>query len=950
MSDIAWMAKARKIAEQTYRNFLQHVVIEHVIKKDRIGQLPDKKKDKVAKEELADFRTIRLMSISGKGGFHPQGQYDKYTNVTLLDHLLSVTRGSLLLATMNWLSQNANMEENLLNKKLAVIAATAFLHDLDKDLEEARSVVDLKPSDMAERVKRYGIESFLENAGVNLTAEHLLHLIEQVEDTQSYRHLTTPLPKFIGDELAHYVKLADKLDGIWLDSTPEKGGFKGVINRLEKDNSRFKENSLLPHWHPIDIYDPHHPFLLDKLQLFLSLFSEAITGIPPLLEGHHDGRLYMLLPKSQFDDIVDKALTKLGEELPFGLDIDISNVGVPALLNGQPTHAELQRFILNKTKMSHDKLCKLLTVKSKYKAQLEQPLDDLLGKMGLAPRFPKRSLQLMTLYDTLEGLDADEEEWLRYAAHLALMLNLKIDKSKTLTYEQREVFLLDTLQLERPAFITEIDDQKSRCVLTALWAITLADKDDDLNKAIWEEDGLLQRWLEGFEDNPGFRQFLEIGEGSMIAQQVKQHFRYLLTNQRVVAENEDALGRCLFTDEPTEFKNPINQASGLLGVKISAFSGRDNRPELLTSDKPHTVISPVSMAEHKIRHEIQGGSKDGVPTLIYSPTTVGFFGGLLLNREMSAMSLFDMSRLEVKKGTVLRGPEMYQGRLRLAKLERLSEKTKDQITQLRLLLTAARRTGRPFHIFRGLPTTQREFFYYDAMPSLLRKLLGSNALRLEKIPDALKKVELAQTLLEHNNLGYEVLNRYVTTETRFGAICLAWCVLAKDEQASPAVIITKKRLYQEYLNYSEVNMTPSDKAFVELGQAAIDIQKYVGASNSTSEQMKTFNICLEAVNIARKATVPQDNPESLIYAVAGELENGLKDKAKYDKAKKKQFENCLKFAEQFVNDVWLKVMKGRMVSHSSLRVFGSIYRIAFVHAHIKNYEENHPESQKTVET
>ena len=156
MSDIAWMAKARKIAEQTYSNFLQHVVIEHVIEKDRIGQLPDKKKDKVTENSLADSRTVRLMSISGKGS----EKYPQYTNVTLLDHLLSVTRGSLLLATMNWLSQNADMEENLLNKKLAVIAATAFLHDLDKDLEEARNVVDLKPSDMAERVKRYGIESF----------------------------------------------------------------------------------------------------------------------------------------------------------------------------------------------------------------------------------------------------------------------------------------------------------------------------------------------------------------------------------------------------------------------------------------------------------------------------------------------------------------------------------------------------------------------------------------------------------------------------------------------------------------------------------------------------------------------------------------------------------------------------------------------------------------------
>ncbi|TGO02470.1 hypothetical protein PN36_24545, partial [Candidatus Thiomargarita nelsonii] len=181
-------------------------------------------------------------------------------------------------------------------------------------------------------------------------------------------------------------------------------------------------------------------------------------------------------------------------------------------------------------------------------------------------------------------------------------------------------------------------------------------------------------------------------------------------------------------------------------------------------------------------------------------------------------------------------------------------------------------------------------------------------------------------------------NRYVSSDTRLGAICLAWCVL--EGKASSTEISTKIRLRDEYLNYSEDNMTPSDKAFVELGKAATSIQKYVSVNEgSTSEQMKVFNICLETVNAVRNAPVPQNAPESLIYAVAGELENGLKDKAKYDKAKTKQFELCLKFAEQFVNEVWLKVMKGKMVSHSSLRVFGSIYRMAFLQTYIQHFKD-----------
>jgi hypothetical protein len=788
---------------------------------------------------------------------------------------------------------------------------------------------------VAEKVELYGIDAFLNKAGVSLNSEHLLHLIEQVEVSQSFLHLLTPLPRFIDDRMPLYVRMADKLDGIFLDSDPNKGGITGVLKRLETDKSCL-DSSLLPHWQAINLFDPHHPFLLDKLQLFLSKFSQHIVGVPPLLEGHHDGRLTMLLPKAHFDEIVDKALNKLAEVLPFGLEVDVSNVGVPALLNGQPTHAELQALMLNKSKMPAEKISKLLKIQSKYKAQVIQPLDELLEELGLQPRFPKKSLQLMTVYDSLADFDADEEEWLRYAAHLALMLNLKI-KNAPLSYEQREAALLSLIPVARPEFIQDVEDNKSRCVLTALWVITLAD--EDLKETIWEEDGLLESWLKDFKP------FLEIGEGDKVAQQVKTHFQQLLTHKRVVAENEKALGRCLFTDEPIDFKNTISQATGLLGVKISAFSGRDNRPELLTSDKPHTVVSPVSLAEHKIHHEIQGGSKDGVPTLIYSPTTVGLFGGLILKTDMAAKSLFDLSRLEAKKGSVLYGPEIYQGRLRLAKLERLSDKTKDQVTQLRLLLTAARRTGRPFHVFRGLPTTQRAFFYYDAMPPLLKKLLGGNELRLEQLPQALKQVELAQTLLENNNLGYEVLNLYVSSGTRLGAICLAWCVLDKQDKASASEISTKIHLYQEYCNYSEDNMTQSDKAFVELGKAATSIQKYVGANASNSEQMKVFSICLETVNAARTAPIPQDAPESLICAVAGELENGLKDKAKYD-YKAKQVEACLKFAELFVNEVWLKVMKGKMVSHNSLRVFGSIYRMAFLQTYAQQFKDKNEKKDK----
>jgi hypothetical protein len=1006
------LALAREIAEQVYDDFLQQVVIQYVIEKDKIGPLKSTQKKRVDNQTHIDDRIVRLMSISGKGGWHQEKQirdnYAQSTNITLLDHLLSVTRGSLLLYTIYWFSDPDAIDNELLRKKLYVIAVVAFLHDANKilfpefkeeeskerelgegrhQLKSAEDVV-LEASHIKTLMERYGIQAFIKEIQIeDLTEQHLLYLIQGVESGQKFRELwKKSFPSYVDRRLHLCIRMADTLDGIWL-----KDGIQGVLERLKTNKSCF-DNDLLK-WKAIDLYDPHNPFLLDELQRQLSVCSEEIgTGVPPLIELHHDGHLFMLLPEEKFDEVVEAALQELCDDLPFGLELKSPKPGYPRLLNSQPSHEQLQRFI---NKLLVDRLGQIFLWR--YDPSLETQLNQLLSPVGLKPRLSKKPTRgkLTSLYTNFEKMDEEIQEWIRRGAYLSLMLNLTLDENKRqgtfLTPKQREEALLEcvkTIQSNRqadesyPEFISAIADKdgNSRRVLTAIWVVKQAiqDKTETLKEAIWGDDGLLKHWL---EDEPnGFKYFLpKDGKGEEIGEFIKYRFRQLLNGERVIAD-ETLEGRCLLTDEPVNFNQPIDTKNGLYGILKSAFSGRDRRPELLISYKGikakpndgYTLISPVSEAEYKLRATVYGNQKGDFPVLIYSPSTVGFFGGLVLNKQdkknqnIPFLSLYDLSRLEIKKGNVLYGPEMYQGRIRIARFEYMPErlffkpdkKETGQLIVLRLILKAALRTGRPIHVFRGLPTTRREFFYYDALPRLLENLIGATdkGLRLEQIPSALEQLEMAEEIIKRARLGYEMLHNYANPSTRFSSTCFCWSVLCDElqlEKQEGKKAHLKRLMGLLKANYLKgENMTESDSALVELGRKAAGIQQYAGVQSSNNVQMLVFHTCMDALEAARKAPEPIDDDESLIYGIGGRL---LEDLVRKRQAAKNiyrdgdsLFEGCKDVAEWFVKKIWHGVMKRKSISQNTLRMLGSIYRMAFLETQSHSYKEENEKKDNGV--
>ncbi len=326
----AWMETAIQMAEQVYADFLGQVV-EGPVLAEREGALSEEMCKRIAKETHIDPRVVRLMAISGKGGWSEdplkRERYLRNTNITLLDHLLSVVRGALMLAALDCLGCNPEMDAAILKRRLRVIGVLAFLHDLDKMLELERDT-QLPLSEVEDAMRRYGLHAFLGNADVRLSADQIRYLIEKAEASQAFRSPSTELPPREFEALIGYVALADKLDGIWLSSDPENGGLKGELKRLKEDQTLHTDG--LRQWRLLELFDPHHPFLLDELQRWLSVYSFRLTGVLPLIEVHQDGRLFMLLPETEFERIVDIAIKRLCGQLPFQLEMGTTIIPIRA--------------------------------------------------------------------------------------------------------------------------------------------------------------------------------------------------------------------------------------------------------------------------------------------------------------------------------------------------------------------------------------------------------------------------------------------------------------------------------------------------------------------------------------------------------------------------------------------------------------------------------------------
>ena len=889
---------AHVTAVEVYGAFLDECVDRRVIA-DREGP-----KGMVSAGKI-DGRPVRLVTISGKGGWSGDPTLAEHwglnDNISLLDHLLSVARGSLMFwlsdAPRSW-SSEADLAE--IQRLSYGVVCIAFLHDIDKDLGLQRGE-EINVADVEERMRRYGVDEFLASRRIRISPAAMLNYIEEVEGTQAAR---SPAAHDYDRRIAatcRYVELADKLEGVFA-SRKQDAGVDGLISTL-RDSNRWSalQDSGLKQWEKVEIHDHLHVFLLDRFQRALSTSCKESTARLPLIEIVHDGRLLCVIPQEHADDIKRKGLDGFLDDLRSPLRFDVNNRLACKFVGGVASW-ETCRDTMNPKGDWDGRFANLFALPRPFARVHREEINALFDAAGMSPSWSSfdDSAAGATVKPATDHPGGDAAELDMEPAHalafLAIALNHVDSQRRTAAPDaaSRERELVECLKAEGrqpPEILAPVPDRdgRARRILLALWVIgeiwQLAEEDPDSGQEMLDiilgREGLVGLWLDGDDGRTGLSSQIE-DVSSAIVNALRQRFAaYLSGRPATPLDVGNSPKRCILCNEPVGASWRVSTASRAHGIKASAFSGRDGRNDHLASPSGDTHLCPVCLAELQLRQNAQDefrGSGD-LPPLISSPVTMGLFGGLAFEREDTevSMGLHDLNRLEIKKGSVYYGLDCQTRRIRVARLEVLPNSDTELVTRLHMTLRAIRRLGRPIHIFRGAPGRHSAIFYSDALPAWLERLLGGNSLRIEQLPDALSKLELFEKMAEAPGLGIEWAKQLSDSDPKIvlGALCVAWA-LAVDRRDIGGNKDQAWRLIEEKtrehglghirnLGGEQVNLKDNQDPLIRLAWLATRIQKRIGIGASANKQLLCWKSALEFYPSALRSTA-QDSTALILGA------------------------------------------------------------------------------------
>ena len=957
---------AHRMAVEVYGAFLKECVLGRVSsdRTDPKGKVTDTK---------IDGRPVRLVTISGKGGWDSDPElaqrWERSDNISLLDHLLSVARGALMFRLADipgaW-SDEADRPK--LEQLACAVVCIAFLHDVDKDLGLERGErIDV--ADVAERMRRYGIDEFLRNRQIRISPAAMLNYIEEVEGTQAARSPAAPDYDRRIAAGCQYVELADKLEGTFTSSDEGKG-VDGVLSLLEHWPAL--QAPELKQWEKVEIHDHLRGFLLDRFQRALSQACKILDGRLPLIEIVHDGRLLCVIPREHVDDVKKKALDWFLNDLPYGLRFAVNNRLACEFVGGLASWETCRRVMDPKGDWQVRPYANLLALPRPFARTNHEAVNALFAAAGMTTSWSSfdDSAPGATAKPALDHPGGDAGDLDMEPAHalafLTIALNHKDAHGETAAPDAgcRERELVDLLRVEGkqpPPVVAAVpeNDARTRRVLLALWAIgqvwRLAEEDCDsaqeMLDAILGRDGLVGLWIEGANGRNGLsHQIMDVS--SDILNALRERFSAYLSGRPVLPFDVGNSAKCcILCNEPVGASRRINTASRAHGIKASAFSGRDGRNDHLTSPSGDTHLCPVCLAELQLRQNAQDdfkGSGD-LPPLISSPVTLGLFGGLAFEGENTekSMGLHDLNRLEIKKGAVYEGLDCQTRRIRVARLEKLPNKDADLVAFLHRALKAARRLGRPIHVFSGAPRRHPAIFYFDALPMWLETLLGGNSLRIEQIPEALSNLNLFARLADAKGLGIKWAKQLADPhpQVKLGVLCVAWA-LAVDQQGSGGkdyaawLLIennTRKKALELIKNTGgePVNLKDNQDPLIRLAWLATRIQKRRSVRDSANKQLLCWKTAMDFYLSAHYST--SSDQTALILGLAGTLEEELT--RKQDAAARKHRENqrldqaCIDFATHFADAVWKGVFHSKEPTSQEQRRAAAIYRFALLEAY-----------------
>lgn len=943
------------ISKRLFEDFLERVVKRHVFSDTERalsdGPLTEKSAKDVSSGRRIDDRIPYLMTVSGKGGYAPGPGFAArapYRNITLLDHILSVARGAAVFAEIDL---RANGAVSALEHRVALIIATGFLHDADKLLGMSR-LEGLTPDHIEGLMSRYGVHAYLEAHGAPAPAADMLTRINAVEMTRSDilrpgMRLLSPQER--GD--MGYVRLADRLEGHFLDS---RKGAEAMIAELHGFGG-FRSDALRRGWRKIHMRAPHTPFLLSNFQLGLSAAARSASGMPPLVETLHDGEFLAIIPEAGSDRVIEAAITDAVR--PFGLRMrpDTNARGSRDILDGRGGAADLIEALENNPRDA----TKALFVQVDHlqgPGDLRSQIDEITTPFNLMPDFGGLAKFAGKHYQPWPDRGSDSEgAWLRpRAAAIAIGLGCTEPTEKGLAERvpdaaQREAELTGLLNRyghEVPGWFERLG-KLSRQALLGVLAAGLAASDPDLEADLLDRGGLLDLWLVG--DREGRAGLTDkIGDpGAEMSEAAKGWFRSLIGGGFTRADETILEGRCHFTNMPVRLTDRVDGKSGLDGVKVSAFSGREGRPESHTSSKSQTLVSPIAFAEHRLRTlEGEGAGFGSVPAYISSPSSLGLFASLQLRDERSFLEInqFDLMRLEDKGGKPpVPVTDMYGQRIFFARHFSIPEKQIEIIKQIRMMMRSALRMGRPVHVFRGLPSPENAFFHIDAAPDVILRAIGGGSLRIEQLRPAIDILDIIEQLADMNSIGPEVAMRFADPTTRFGAACEALVALDRLPEDKQKQKVSLRWRLTNITRDKEIIMSPNENVLIAFAQAMAGIQEAPRRDTSNNVKIMGFRIALEAVEECRNE-IHQTGRESLINAIAGKMQMDFERAGRVNWIGKPQgnpFPNrrAMDAATLFVDEVWAKAFLSRSPASKARRIATAIYQIAFENEHRRRFDE-----------
>lgn len=943
------------LSKPLFEQFLEVVVQKHVFSDEErnigSGALSDKAAKDVGAGKRIDDRIPYLMTLSGKGGYvagQAFGERAPFRNINLLDHLISVARGAAIFAEVDL---RASGVEQDLEKRLAIIIATGFLHDADKILQVSR-MEELRAEDISGLMQRYGIDEFLSSHAVTQSPADMLSMINAVEMTRS--DMIKPGMRLLSvteKADAGYVRLADRLEGHFLDS---RKGSEAMIAEIETFGG-FRSTALKQGWRKIEMRSPHTPFLMANFQVSLSAATRSVHGIPPLLEIQHDGEFLAIIPEEKSEKVITEAIQDALRPLSLGMRVSINNKGSRDILDGAGDAVDFVKCLEDASANS----AKALFVH----------IDHLTGPRSLCAKIDEMTaaFSFMPNYVGLEDFDAKhyqpwaskgelegDANWIRSrAAAIAVAMGCAEPRQKALakavpdcTVRESELTtLLSGRGIVIPDWFSGLG-KLSRQTLLAVLAAGHASMDRDLEDDIFGTDGLINLWLKGDgKDRPGLLE--KNGDpGAALSSAAKDWLRALIDGSFAGMDEDQAEGRCHFTNIPVTKADRIDGKSGIDGLKVSAFSGREGRPESFTSTKSQTLVSPLAVAEHRLRTMQGAGISFGaIPAFISSPSMMGLFASLNLRNDKAFLQInhYDLMRLEAKSGkTVWPVSDTYGQRIFFARHFALPETKLKIIQQMRMMMHSALRMGRPVHVFRGLPTPQNAFFHIDAVPDVIRRAIGGNSLRIEQIRPAIHILEIVEELAEMNGVGFELALRFADPLHRFEAACEALVAMERLPEEKQKLKASLRWKLQNITRDQELEMSQNENVIITFAEAMAGIQE--APRRDASNNVKTFGmrVAMAAVEDARNS-VHQTGRDSLIAAIAGTMQEEFERAGRFNwigKTKGNPFptHKAMEAAAIFVDQVLPVAFKNRSPASRARRIAMAIYQISFENAQRRKFD------------